>query len=142
MCNRTSAPALAMGLGLVMSLHSLGAAAVPFDGSTNLVCAALDVIGCENGPGCWEGRARDFDLPQFILVDFENKLVRAKDEGEKQAVSPILNLETTDKQLIIQGVENGHGWSGMIDRESGSINFAAAGPEASFMLFGACTTMQ
>lgn len=142
MCNRTNSPALAIGLGLVISLHSSGASAASFDGSSNLLCAALDVIGCENGPGCWEGQARDFELSQFILVDFENKLVRAKDDGKKQAVSPIMNLVATEEQLIIQGVENGHGWSGTIDRQSGSIHFAAAGPEVSFMLFGACTTMQ
>ena len=141
MCNKPSSPAIALAV-LLMSLHSLGATAASFDGSASLLCAALDVIGCDNGPGCWEGQARDFELPQFVLVDFKNKLVRAKDDSENPAVSPILNLEKTDQQIIIQGVENGHGWSGMIDRESGTISFAAAGPEASFMLFGSCTTLQ
>jgi hypothetical protein len=68
--------------------------------------------------------------------------VRAKDDTGKKKVSPIKNLEKTDKQLIIPGVENDHGWSGTIDRQSGNVNFAAVGPEASFMLFGACTTLK
>jgi hypothetical protein len=70
MWTKSNLPALALGLGLSTSLYSNGTSATLFDGSANLLCAALDVIGCENGPGCWEGQARDFELSQFILVDF------------------------------------------------------------------------
>jgi len=144
MCTRNIriSAALALGFGLKLALFSGSASAAPFDGSANLLCAALDVVGCENGPGCWEGQARDFELSQFILIDFENRLVRAKDEAGQKTVSLIKNLQETDKQLIIQGVENDYGWSGTIDRESGNVNFAAAGPDGSFMLFGACTTLE
>jgi len=140
--NRAISAVVALGFGLKITLLSSAASAVAFDGSANLLCAALDVVGCENGPGCWEGQARDLELPQFILIDFENKVVRAKDDTGQKKVSPIKNLQKTDKQLIIQGVENDHGWSGRIDRESGDINFVAAGPEVSFMIFGACTALQ
>jgi hypothetical protein len=139
---KTTSAAIALGFGLKLTLLSGAASAVPVDGSANLLCAALDVIGCENGPGCWEGQARDFDLAQFILIDFDNKLVRAKDDSGQKKVSPIKNLQKTDRQVIIQGVENDYGWSGTIDRESGDVHFAAAGPDASFMLFGACTTLK
>jgi hypothetical protein len=138
----TISAALVLGVGMKATLLSGAASGAVFDGSANLLCAALDVVGCENGPGCWEGQARDFDLSQFILIDFENKLVRAKDEAGQKKVSPIKNLQKTDKQVIIQGVENDHGWSGTINRESGNVNFAAVGPDASFMLFGACTTLK
>lgn len=140
MWNKTNLKAFA--LALVTSLYNAGTSATSFDGSTNLLCAALDVVGCENGPGCVEGQARDFELPQFMLIDFEDKLKRSKDDVEKKVVSPIQNLQKTDKQIIIQGVENDHGWSATINRESGNINFAASGPEVSFMVFAACTTLK
>jgi len=142
MRTETNLRVLALGFGLTISLCSTGATTTSFDGSTNLLCAAMDVVGCENGPGCVEGQARDFKLPQFMLIDFENKLIRSKDDVDKKVVSPIENLQKTDKQIIIQGVENDHGWSATINRESGNINFAASGPEVSFMVFAACTTLR
>ena len=140
MWNNTNLKAFA--LALAASLYGAGTSATSIDGSTNLLCAALDVVGCENGPGCVEGQARDFELPQFMLIDFENKLIRSKDDVEKKVVSPMQNLQKTKKQIIIQGVENDHGWSATINRESGNINFAASGPEVSFMVFAACTTLK
>lgn len=140
MWNKTNLKAFA--LALVTSLYTAGTSATSIDGSHNLLCAALDVVGCENGPGCVEGQARDFELPQFMLIDFENKLIRAKDDVEKKVVSPMQNIQKTNKQIIIQGVENDHGWSATINRESGDINFAASGPEVSFMVFAACTTLK
>ena len=140
MLNKTNLKAFA--LALAASLYGAGTSATSIDGSANLLCAALDVVGCENGPGCVEGQARDFELPQFMLIDFENKLIRSKDDVEKKVVSPMQNLQKTDKQIIIQGVENDHGWSATINRESGNINFAASGPEVSFMVFAACTTLK
>jgi hypothetical protein len=140
MRNKTNLKVLT--LVLAASLYAGSTSAASFDGSVNLLCAALDVVGCENGPGCVEGQARDFELPQFMLIDFENKLIRSKKDVEKTVVSPIQNLQKTDRQIIIQGVENDHGWSATINRESGNINFAASGPEVSFMVFAACTTLK
>ena len=131
-----------IALVLVTGLYAGSTAATSIDGSVNLLCAALDVVGCENGPGCVEGQARDFELPQFMHIDFQNKLIRSKDDVEKKVVSAIQNLQKTDTQIIIQGVENDHGWSATINRESGNINFAASGPEVSFMVFAACTTLK
>jgi len=47
-------------LGLAAMLLPAGASAAGLDGKSNLVCAAVDVIGCTNGPGCREGSANEF----------------------------------------------------------------------------------
>ncbi len=133
--------ALAVGLGLTTILTPGGAAAAGFDDTTNLVCAAIDVVGCMNGPGCMEGQARTFALPQFMFVDFENKRVRTTAESGHNAVSPIKNSETTERQMILQGVENHRGWSAAIDRQTGKMIVTSAGPDVSFMVFGACTAL-
>jgi len=141
MRNRHRASALALGLGLTTTLLSSGASAAGFDGTTNLVCAAIDVVGCSNGPGCMEGRASSFDLPEFMFVDFQNKQVRATKESGHKQVSPIKNLEATEKQVILQGVENDRGWSAAIDRKTGKMTVISAGSDVSFMVFGACTAL-
>jgi len=141
MRNRMRSSALALGLGLTTTLLPGAASAAGFDGTTNLVCAAIDVIGCVNGPGCVEGQAGAFELPQFMFVDFENKVVRATDESGHKEVSPIKNSEQTETQMILQGVENHRGWSAAIDRQTGRMTVSSAGPDVSFMIFGACTAL-
>ncbi len=139
--NRLTSTALATGLGLTMSLSSGGVSAAGFDGTSNLVCAAIDVVGCVNGPGCLEGQARSFELPEFMFVDFEKKQIRATDESGHQEVSPIKNSEQTGKQIVLQGIENHRGWSAAIDRQSGRMIVTSTGPDVSFMVFGACTAL-
>jgi hypothetical protein len=141
MRKRTRSSVLALGLGLTTTLLTGGASAAGFDGNSNLVCAAIDVVGCMNGPGCMEGQARTFELPELMFVDFENNLVRATDESGHKQVSPIKNFEQTEKQMILQGVENHRGWSAAIDRQTGRISVTLAGPDVSFMIFGACTAL-
>lgn len=116
-----------------------GASLAGIDGETNLVCATVDVIGCVNGPGCMEGHARDFDLPNFIFIDMDNKLVRATKESGHDQVSPVKNFEKTKSQLILQGVENHRGWNATIDRGNGDMTLTSSGKNVSFMIFGACT---
>jgi hypothetical protein len=126
---------------MTTTLLSGGVSAAGFDGTANLVCAAIDVVGCVNGPGCMEGQASTFELPQFMFIDFEKKLVRATDESGHKEVSPIKNSERTEKQMILQGVENHRGWSAAIDRQTGKMIVTSAGPDVSFMIFGACTAL-
>ena len=141
MRKRIRASALALGLGMATTLLSGGASAAAFDGTANLVCAAIDVVGCVNGPGCMEGQAGTFELPQFMFVDFEKKLIRATGESGHKEVSPIKNFEQTEKQVILQGVENNRGWSAAIDRQTGRMTVTSAGSDVSFMIFGACTAL-
>lgn len=139
--NKLTASALVLCFSGTSALLSGGASAAGFEGPNNIVCAALDVVGCVDGQGCVEGEARAFDLPQFIFVDFENKQVRGTEEGGHQEVSPIKNLETTEKQVIIQGVENHRGWTAAIDRQTGRMTLTSAGADVSFMISGACTAL-
>lgn len=116
-----------------------GNAAESFDGSSTIICAAIDVVGCVDGGKCLKGPARNFELPEFMTVDFKKKVVHVSyDGGTKEAESPIKNHETTGTQLILQGVENGHGWSMAIHRSTGRMTTVAVGEDLSFSIFGVC----
>lgn len=132
---------LTMGLALAMTLSSAESAAAAFDGTANLVCAAVDVVGCTDGPVCMQGQSKQFDLPAFMFIDFQNKVIRATGESGHKEVSPIKNMEKTDGQMILQGVENQRGWSAAIDRKTGAVTVTSAGPDISFMIFGNCTAL-
>jgi hypothetical protein len=120
---------------------SVAAAAGPFDGKTNLICSAAQVVGCIDGANCLVGPARTFDLPDFMLIDFDKKIVRQARASGDDSVSPIKTLEISGTQLVLQGIENGHGWSMAIHRDHGRMTTVAVGEELSFSIFGACTSL-
>lgn len=136
---RGAAAALAAAAALLVT----GASAEGLDGSRNMVCAAINVVACAEGPGCVQGLAKNFELPEFIFVDMKAKVVRATVESPyKEVDSPIKNSETNRGQFILQGIENGHGWSMSIDRVSGRMTTSLSGELVSYMIFGACTAQQ
>jgi len=137
---RNKIPSILPALGLAAMLLPAGGSAAGLDGKANLVCAAVDVIACTNGPGCREGSAKSFDLPQFMFVDFKKQQVHATDETGIDVVSPIRNFEITEQQIILQGTENHRGWSATIDKTNGEMTVTSSGPGVSFMVFGACTS--
>jgi hypothetical protein len=130
-------------LGITLFASSNASAKEEFDGSANLICAAFDVMACLEGGKCARGEARSFEMPEFMTVDFKNKEVHATYDAEskKTANSPIKNSEISGNQLILQGVENDHGWTMAINRESGRMSLAVVGYEVSFSIFGACKAL-
>lgn len=118
------------------------ASAGPMDGSKNIVCAVVDVVGCTETGQCAEGTARSFELPQFLIMDAGKKVIRAAYEaGHEDVSSPVKNMESSGDQLILQGVENGLGWDIAINTKNGSMSASGVGHAVSFLLFGSCTAI-
>ena len=137
---------LLAGFGLAAALASTprlaatgaGATATVIDGKSALICSVNNVTACPDSGRCLQGQASAFDLPEFIAVDFAGKEVRTtKDSGDK-AVSPIKNQENSRNQILLQGVENGHGWTMAIDTTHGRMTTSTTGEDVSYILFGAC----
>lgn len=108
------------------------------DGSSNLICSVIDVVGCADNGACLEGSSRDFNLPGLLVIDFGKKQVRAHSDAGIDAVSPIKNQEKTEQQLILQGVENHRGWTLSVDRLDGSLALSSSGSDINMMVFGTC----
>lgn len=133
----------ALALAIAVGMAPAGASAAGFDGSANLICAANNVVACTKASVCVQGEASAFDLPVFMYVDFKAKVVKARTEGDaKQVESPIRNFQKSNTQLVLQGIENGHGWGISIDQTGGRMTTTVSGESASFMIFGACTAIQ
>lgn len=121
----------------------VGASAAGFDGSANLICATNNVVACTKSSVCVQGEASTFDLPIFMYVDFKGKVVKARTEGDaKQVESPIRNFQKSNTQLILQGIENGHGWGISVDQTGGRMTMTVSGESSGFMIFGACTAIR
>ena len=113
-----------------------------YDGKSNLICASFNVMACVDGMNCAKGEARDFEMPEFMMVDFKKKVIHGTYESEtKEAESPIKNMEVNGTQLVLQGVENAHGWTMAVHNETGRMSLAVVGEQLSFSIFGACKAL-
>jgi hypothetical protein len=111
------------------------------DGSSDVACAVMDVVACTEDNGCVQNTARGFELPEFIILDSKEKVLRAAYESGHKAVSPIKNLEHSGDHFIFQGVENGRGWNLAINTKNGKMSGSTVGEAISFLVFGTCTTL-
>ena len=123
--NKVGSTLLTCGLLFVMASANAKDA---FNGSSDLVCATISVVGCLDATNCSRGLASTFDLPQFLDVDFKKKLIHTTyDDGETTADSPIRYQEVNGSQLVLQGVENGHGWTMAVHKDTGRMSISAVG---------------
>ena len=74
--------------------------------------------------------------PTFIKIDVTTKVVTAS-AGRKSTLNTAMHL---NGRLVLQGGENGRGWSATIDEDTGVMSAAVVDNDHTFSLFGACTT--
>jgi len=110
------------------------AAAGSYDGSRPFLCAVDMIMECDSSGRC-ERHLPDASAPRFIRVDVAGKVITA-DANRK---SPLGSVMHVDGELIVQGGENGRGWSATINENTGRMAVALIDPDYTFSLFGACT---
>jgi hypothetical protein len=101
----------------------------------------MEVVGCLENGSCADGSAREFELPEFIIMDAKAKAIRATYESGLKATSPVKNMETSGEHLVMQGVEKGRGWDIAINTKTGHMSTSVVGDGVSFLMFGSCTSL-
>ena len=132
-------------LSFVCMMH-MPASAGDYDGARELMCACMRIIECGPDGQCREVTAEDIGIPQFLMINFEQKTISAPQWGENRPPSPIENLEHIDGKLILQGAEDGIkdvrdglGWSMAVSEETGRMVLTGSGDQFGLVVFGACT---
>ncbi len=106
-----------------------------FDGTKPLLCSSIEALDCDPGEPCTRGIPEIMGAPQFLRIDF------AKNEiAGPLRTTKIRSTEKDDDQIILQGYEIGMGWTVAIDRNTGNMRITFAGGDATFIIFGACTS--
>jgi hypothetical protein len=137
--------ALAPGAAHAQDAAAPAAAAAPapppkpgLDGSKPLVCDLVEAAQCDGVAACIDVTPAQIDLPGPVHVDFAGKRLHSADG---QRTSPIVALETQDGLLLLQGHQDGRGWTMVVDRSNGHLSATLADVEGSFALAGACHPM-
>jgi len=121
--------------GLFMAVSPAFAGDV-FDGTKPLLCASIEALDCDPGMPCDRGTPEIMGAPQFLRIDF----VKNEIAGPLRTTK-IRSMDKDDDQIVLQGYEIGLGWTMAIDRVTGNVRIAFAGSDATFFIFGACTTI-
>ena len=127
----------AMALLLPCSIGASGALAE----EENLICASVNVVACIDNGICQQGTAQNFDVPTFMIIDFERKLIQTRGEVEGEAVSHILSSEMGKDSILLQGYEEGRGWTMALVRGTGRMRLSSTGPDMNFTITGNCTQL-
>ena len=122
--------------------HATG---VSGDGKAPVLCATLGAVHCTMGPrsahGCVQGIARTMVVPQFIRLDFSGKRVTTTRESGVEKMSEIGGVSRGNGHIVVQGVDDGHGWSLVLEEKTGHMTASAVGDEEGMMIFGSCTQL-
>jgi hypothetical protein len=124
---------------LILSLALLvagSASAGDFDGSKVLICAPVEVSDCAAGETCRKGAPADVGVPAFIRIDIAKMAI----VGPKRT-TPIVSIERSEQQILLQGTELGSAWTVALDQQSGEMSGSLVNREEVFVLFGSCTPL-
>ena len=130
------AAAVCVCVGLLALSLAAGAGAEAIDGQASLVCDLTEAAQCDGAAACRDVTFEQIDLPPVIRVDFAAKALASEDG---QRTSPIAAVEALDTALVLQGHQNGRGWTLVIDRATGQLSATLAEVEGAFVVTGACT---
>jgi hypothetical protein len=123
--------------GLCLLAAVTPALAANFDGTKPLICAITTIMECDAAQ-CdrYAPEGTTVGAPSFIKIDVATKTVTAS-FGRKSTLGTVNNI---DGRLVLQGGENGRGWSATVDGDSGEMSASVVDKDHTFSLFGACTT--
>lgn len=113
--------------------------AAQFDGTEALLCAVVQIVECETDGKCHPATTEGARIPRFLKVNFDKKTITATEESGITDVSAIKNIEHSDDRLIMQGAENGRGWTLVISEKTGEMSATVSDDKVGFVVFGACT---
>lgn len=126
----------ALGVAGLLLAAVAAAPAEPLGTSKPLLCSVAEVAECDGVAECSDTTPEQIDLPTLWRIDFAGKQLSSAD-GQRR--SPITALETLDAVLLLQGHQEGRGWTLVVERATGHLSGSIADAEGAFVLAGSCT---
>ena len=123
-------------LALAAAAATVGAQGL--DGTGKFLCAATSSVVCERSGKCLSALPETLNLPVFWHVDPVAKTVQSKRPDGVVRSSQIAAVALSGEMLVMQGSDDGFGWSVSIERASGGMVLTGS-RDLAFVVFGNCT---
>jgi hypothetical protein len=111
------------------------AAAAELDAKKPLRCALGPASECDAAADCSDVPVAEIGLPEIVRIDFDARHLASPDDPR---TSPISAVETLEKVIVLQGHQDGRGWTIVVDRATGQLAASLADIEGVFVLAGGC----
>jgi hypothetical protein len=121
---------------LTIALAAPLARAEGIDATKPVQCALAQAAECDPMAQCSPVTPEQIELPGAWRVDFAAKQLVSTDG---QRTSPISAVDALDAVVVLQGHQNGRGWTMVIERATGHLAASIADLEGVFVLAGGCT---
>jgi len=109
------------------------------EGAEVILCGSTLVHHCTASGGCESKPPWDYNIPVFVEIDFEQRVIRTTDASNENRSTPLTTLKRDEPFVILQGVEQGRAFSAVIATDVGLATFSIAADGETFSVFGACT---
>jgi hypothetical protein len=130
------------------SLWIVAALALPFwaraDDLSNqqlLLCTAVTAMHCHDDGDCVVDVPWNLNIPQFLQVNLEKKMLSTTKASGENRSTPIRNFVREGGQIFLQGLEGGRAFSFVINESSGLMAVGVAADGRVVSVFGACTPL-
>jgi hypothetical protein len=121
---------------LTLSLLAFAAHAEGLDASQPLRCALAEAAECDEMAECSDVTLEQIELPGAWRIDFAAKQLVSMDG---QRTSPIHAVDALDAVVVLQGHQEGRGWTMVLERATGRLSATIATVEGAFILAGGCS---
>jgi hypothetical protein len=123
-------------------IFAFPAAADDLTGEDEILCAGLFANRCFSNGECVTGSPETWNMPQFIEIDLDNKMLRTTEASGLNRQTPIKNIERDGDMVFLQGVEMGRAFSLAVNLKTGHMTAAVAFDGVAVDAFGACTPIE
>jgi hypothetical protein len=121
---------------VTVSVLAFGARAQGVDATKPLRCALAEAAECDELAECSDVTLEQIELPGEWRIDFAAKQLVSTDG---QRTSPIHAVEALAAVVVLQGHQQGRGWTMVLERATGHLSATIATVEGAFVLAGGCS---
>ena len=107
--------------------------------SDRIICAIQSTTICVEADDCYDVSPLDLDVPQFLIIDRNEKTLSTTKNAPRQRSTKVNHLSSVDGRLLLQGIERGRAYSFVIEEDLGLLTAALARDGVTLSAFGACT---
>ena len=126
----------------VATMLALPASADDVAGAQKILCTTVEATECYAEQGCSPGSPEEWNIPRFVEIDLEKKIMSTTEASGQRRVSPMRHLERIGERIFIQGIEDSRAFSIVLDQDSGTASAAIALERHVVATFAYCTPLE
>jgi hypothetical protein len=101
----------------------------------------INVKECDSFGTCLKSSAEEINIPQFIKIDLMAKTMTDGSVKQPARKSVIRTMVRENGEIIMQGSENGRGYTMIVDEMTGDFSAAISEDSFGFIIFGSCLAL-